>query len=100
MDNDGMSFRESLFMALMFLGVAGFLACSLALHAIAANLPWIILAGAAGFCLAVVTVTKCYLRVIEARERYYLSSQHYDYIDAGCRAARPSAKIRGLLRRE
>lgn len=97
-DDNGMSFRESLFIALMFLGVAGFLACSLALHAIAANLPWIILAGAGGFCLAVVTVTKCYLRVIEARERYYLSSQHYDYIEAGCREVGPVRKLLGRER--
>jgi cation transporter-like permease len=97
MDNSSLSFRESVFLLLMLMLTGGFIACSVALHAIAANLPYLILALVGSGCLVAFTVTKCAVMLTEAkRPRYYLDNRDYDSIEAGCREVKP---VRGLLGR-
>lgn len=95
MEDNSLSFRESIFLFLMLLTIGACLAFSLALHALAASIPWIIMAIAGGVCLITLTVTRCYL-MIEARRRHYLDEPHYDYIEASCREVkRPKGLLRG-----
>lgn len=95
MDNTSLTFRESLVMMLLFLLTAAFLACSLALHAIAANLPYIILAGGGAVCLITFTVAKSYAMIAEARKPHYYLEDRRDYIEAGCREVKPVKLLGG-----
>ena len=95
MDDNNLSFRESAFLFLMLLATGAVIACSLALHAIAASLPYIILAGAGSVCLIAFTVTKCYAMVIEARKPSYYLEDRRDYIEANCREVGPVRRLLG-----
>lgn len=99
MDGNSLSFRESVFLLLMFLLTAGFLACSMALHALAASLPYVLLVLIVSACLIAFTATKCYVMVIESKSRRYLDNRHYNYIEAGCREVERSGRIRDLIGR-
>lgn len=100
MENSSLTFRESLFMMLLFLLTVAFLACSLALHAIAANLPYIILAGTASVCLITVTAAKSYAMIAEARKPNYYLEDRRDYIEADCREVEPArVKLLGRVRK-
>lgn len=69
MDNQEMTFRESLFMFALFLAVGAIIACSLAVNAIAASLPLIVLSLGVSGSLLLVTGTHCLLKLRQQRLR-------------------------------
>lgn len=69
MDNQGMTFRESLFMFAFILAIGALLACGLAVKAIAASLPLIVLALGVSGSLVLVTGTHCLIKLRQHRLR-------------------------------